>query len=160
MPPTATTRAELRKRKGTDAPKAFSKKTKSARAANGPVAKEMAESGHEGSTAVPVSAAASAAARHEDLMGSSARGFGGAPTAGISDVAPFPSVLSEDSLSSGEAGAGGGSASALSSEEVASGRLGRPAKTPRLEESDTESDGHPHMPKMMRWRTPPKVFCV
>jgi hypothetical protein len=83
-------------------------------------------------------------------------------------------VLSEDSSSSMEADASDGSTSASDHKEITSNSLGRPVKSPRLEESDAKSDGCPPLrvlgvphhqsclrePKMMRWRVLPKVSCA
>lgn len=131
-PPVTTARAELRKRRGTDTLKAVAKKRKSARTAKDPADEEMVESAHEGSIAAPASAAASAAAGDEDLMVSSIRDVGGGSSSIISDVASFPSVLSEDSSSSVEADASDGSVSASGHKEITSDKLGRPAKSPSL----------------------------
>jgi hypothetical protein len=139
-PPIAIARAESRKRKGGDGPKAIAKKRKSSKASKDSAAEEMAESAYDGSTVAQASAEASAARMDKDLTGSSFQTHGGAPDVGAYDVAPFSSVLGKDSSSSKEIDVDEVSTFVSGSEEVASGRLGRSMKTPRLEESEAESD--------------------
>lgn len=62
-----------------------------------------------------------------------------APSAGASSVAPFPSILSDDSSESEGNAADVGSTSVSASEEIASGRHGLSTKALHLEESEAES---------------------
>jgi hypothetical protein len=158
--PIATMRAESKKRKGSDGPKVVAKKRKSLKTSKDSAAEEMAESGYDGSATTQASTEASAARMDEDLMGSYFQIAGGAPDAGARNVAPFPSVLGEDSSSCEEIVADDVSASESGSEEVASGRLGRSTKTPHLEQSEVESEEHPpsaHPPSPAPVGTPPRT---
>lgn len=141
----ATVRAESRKRRDGDAPKAIAKKRKVAKVATDSVEK-VAESGHGGPEAArhagaAVQASASASCPDKDLMGSS---VGAAAVAGARAmvVDPLPCMLGYDSSESKGDAAEAGSATASGSEE-ASTRAGRSAKTQHLEESEAESGERP-----------------
>jgi hypothetical protein len=113
-------------------------KRKSSKASKDSATEEMVESAYDGSTAAQAGAEAFATHMDEDLMGSSFQSLGGAPNIEARDVAPFPSVLGEDSSSSEEIDADEVLASASGSEEVMSGRLSMSMKTPHLEELEAE----------------------
>jgi hypothetical protein len=75
--PIATARAESRKRKGGDGPKAITKKRMSSKASKDSDVEEMAESAYDGSTTAQASAEASATRMDKDLTGSSFQTHGG-----------------------------------------------------------------------------------
>lgn len=132
-PPATTASAESKKRKGANVSKALVKRRKSVKAAK--------HKASEGSIAVPMSAEAATTHEDEDLMGSSLHDLGG--TDGAANVALPPPVFSDGSLDSEEGDADEVLVFASGRNEVASSRLGRPTKTPRLEESEAESDERP-----------------
>ena len=79
----------------------------------------------------------------EDLMASSVAATVITPGAAAFAVAPMPYILSDDSSESEGNASAADSASAHSSEEVASGKVSHSAMAQHLEESEAESDERP-----------------
>jgi hypothetical protein len=113
-------------------------------------AEELAESTHnESEAARPIVDAgqleAFVARPDEDLMASSIMVKAIVLGVGASSVAPLPCILGGDSSESKGNAVGAGSASATTSEETASVKVGRSVKAQHLEESEAESNERPSL---------------
>lgn len=71
-----------------------------------------------------------------------------APSVGALSVAPFPSLLSDDSSESEGGAANVGSAFASVSKEITFGKCGRLTKALHLEESEAESEECPPLARL------------